>query len=261
MTDKIERDMDKRFRNVDRARELAASGDLDEALRVLEGTREGLAALHRMIRATALKAEGALTAIKRGSAEEAHAAALYELAGDLAVRDDFERAIRIAKSIQPEFYRSHALSEISALQAEVGQFEEAFHTLAEIPGAGATSSALSTIAERLAKVGATQKALDLAHQLPSEESRAHACEILGTAFLESGHYESAGQLFKALGADGRAVCHEASARLALVLAKRGEFFRAFKLVREIEDDRVRVKTLQWLEAELLVRRMFAQLEE
>jgi len=46
-----------------------------------------------------------------------------------------------------------------------------------------------------------------------------------------------------------------------MLAKRGEFFRAFKLVREIEDDRVRAKTLQWLEAELLVRRMLAHLEE
>jgi|GEM_PF-2091639 len=261
MTDSVERDTDKRLRDVDRALELAASGEVEEAIKVLEGTREGLAALHGTIVETTRKAEGALTAIKRGVAEEAHAAALYELAGDLAVRDDFERATRIAKCIQNEFYRSHALSEISALQAEVGRFEEAFHTLAEISSAVATSSALSAIAERLAKVGATQKALDLAQQLPDEESRAHACEIFGTAFLESGHYESAGQLFKERGAGGTAVWCDASAKLALMLAKRGEFFRAFKLVREIEDDRVRAKTLQWLEAELLVRRMLAHLEE
>ncbi len=261
MTERNERETSMELRDFDRARELAASGDVEEALKVLERTREGLAALHGAIVATTLKAEGALTAIKSGSAEEAHAAALYELAGDLAVSEDFERATRIAKSIHNEFYRSHALSEISALQAEVGRFEEAFHTLAEIPSAVETSSALSTIAERLAKVGLTQKALDLTQQLPDEEFRARACAILGTAFLESGHYESARQLFKERAAGGTAVWCDASAKLALTLAKRGEFFRAFKLVREIEDDRLRAKTRQWLEAELLVRRMLTHLEE
>jgi len=107
MTGSVERDTDKRLRDVDRALELAASGEVEEAIKVLEGTREGLAALHGTIVETTRKAEGALTAIKRGVAEEAHAAALYELAGDLAVRDDFERATRIAKCIQNEFYRSH----------------------------------------------------------------------------------------------------------------------------------------------------------
>ena len=261
MTERNEREKSMRLRDFDRALELAASGDVEEALKVLESTREGLAALHGTIVATTRKAEGALTAIKSSSAEEAHAAALYELAGDLAVREDFEHATRIAKSIHSEFYRAHALAEISALQAEVGRFEEAFHTLAEIPTAVETSSALSTIAERLAKVGLTQKALDLARQLPDEASRAHACEILGTAFLESGHYESARQLFKERAAGGEAVWCDTSAKLALTLAKRGEFFRAFNLVREIEDDRVRAKTRQWLEAELLVRRMLAHLEE
>ncbi len=261
MTDLFEVGKEKRFRGLDRAVELAASGEVEKAINVILRSISGSGLLHDPVVETALKAECALEAIRSGSEEEAHSAALHELATDLAVENDFERALRIAKLIRDEPSRSLALSQISLFLAEAGQFEAALNILSEITGVLDLSSTVIAVAEQLALAGQSEKALAIARQITDEGYRAMAFEELGTAFLEVGQCEYALECLKNSGAEGTELWFEAYARIARQLAKRGEFLKAFKTVREIDDDRIRSKALHWIESELVIRRMLARIEE
>lgn len=253
----VKPDEEERLRALDKAIELAASGKVDEAIEVILDNIPD----HEPMVTTALKAERALEAVRTGSSEGVHSAVLYELASDLAGENDLERALKIAKLIPGEPYRSLALSHLSVFLAEAGRFEEAVTTLAEITDPLDRSSTVIKVAEQLALAGEPEKAVDLARQITDEGYRAMAFEELGTAFIDVGQCEYALECLRNGGAEGSELWFEACARIARQLARRAELFRAFKIVREIEDDYIRSKALQWIETELVIRRMLARLDE
>jgi tetratricopeptide (TPR) repeat protein len=252
---------EERFRGLDRAVELAASGKVEMAIEVILSNIQDIVLLHGTVVETALKAERALDAIRSGSDEEADSAALQELAWNLAIENDFEHALKIAKLIHVDWYRSFTLSQILISLARAGRFEEALNTLTEMTDALESSSAVIAVAEQLVLAGEFEKAKDLVRQIMDEGDRSMAFEEIGVALIEVGQFEDGLECLRSSDAEGSELWFEACAGIARILARCGEFARAFKLVREIEDNRVRSRALHWIEAELVLRRMLARIEE
>jgi predicted negative regulator of RcsB-dependent stress response len=261
MTDLSETTKEKRFRGLDQAIELAASGEVEKAVDVILSNIPELYSFHELTVTMALEAEVALEAIRSGSDDEAHSAALYDLAQILAFENDFEQALKIAKLIRDESYRALTLSQISVFLAEEGRFEDALNTLAEITDALERSSAVIAVAEQLALTGESEKAVDLARQITDEGYRSMVLEEIGIALIEVGKFEYGLECLRNSGAVGSETWFQACAETARLLARRGEFLNALKLVREIEDDSIRSKALHWIEAELVIKRMLARIEE
>jgi tetratricopeptide (TPR) repeat protein len=252
---------EERFRGLDRAVELAASGKVEMAIEVILSNIQDIVLLHGTVVETALKAERALDAIRSGSDEEADSAALQELAWNLAIENDFEHALKIAKLIHVDWYRSFTLSQILISLARAGRFEVALNTLSEMTDALESSSAVIAVAEQLVLAGEFEKAKDLVRQITDEGDRSMAFEEIGVTLVEMGQFEDGLACLRNGGAEGSEIWNEACAGASRVLVKRGEFLRAFKLSREIGDDRERLNALHWIEAELVKQRIFARLDE
>jgi hypothetical protein len=180
----------------------------------------------------------ALICLEGISNERLKIIALAAISTELSKQEKYKEAatvmkkgISLAERTSDNWYKSNALSEISAELAKQGMLEEALSCAKGISDDREKSNALSEISTELAKLGKLEEALSCAGGINDDDTKSYAFREICAELAKQGRFEEA--LFCATGISDELWKSSALKDISAELAKQGKLEEAEAIGLEI----------------------------
>jgi tetratricopeptide (TPR) repeat protein len=257
----FEPEEEERAATLDKAIELAASsGNVEKAIEAIKSSANGSDAMMNILLEISRNVEEDLEKIKTD--KWTYEAVISQLVHELLECRDFEGAKELSTHLPNGVSRSMALSEMAKEFAKAGRFEEALNTLDELGRNDISAQCpLCVLAIRVGERGEPEEALDLARQITGESFRVLALERLVLYFLDRGFVDLMTKAIELIHEEGEELSLSACSDLAVLFARRGEFYQALKLMTKIGDEYLCMLTMDGIESELFKRAILKLIDE